>query len=377
MYNTDILVIGAGAIGLAVAERLSDISDSLVVIEKNRSFGQEVSSRNSEVIHAGIYYPPDSIKSRMCIRGSALLYDFCDSNKVPCRKVGKVIVAAEKEEVPSIERLFENGKKSGAMGLRILSRDEMRKMEPNISGVAALHSPKTGILDSHTFMQRLLEKAKGFGASVVFDSEVVAIEKNKSDYKITIKDNSGNTDLSANIVINCAGLDSDLAAEMAGIDIEANRYGLHYCKGQYFRVNQKKAQLVNGLIYPVPEAGAAGLGIHATIDLGGGLRLGPDHQYLENRVKDYSLDNFKAALFYKLAKKLLPFLEEDDITPDMAGIRPKLQNANEEFRDFVISEETDKGFPGLIDLIGIESPGLTASLAIAEAVGEMVKNLKI
>lgn len=375
MFKADIAVMGAGAIGLAVAERLSNISDNLVVIEKNRSFGQEASSRNSEVIHAGIYYPPGSLKAKMCIKGRELLYKFCIENKVNYKNTGKLIVAAETVEIKSLERLLDTGRKNGVPGLRILSQDEMKKMEPNISGIAALHSPETGIFDSHVFMQRLLDRAKDKGAAVVFDSEVTAIKKNNNGYKVTVKDSAGNTDLSADIVVNCAGLDSDQAAEMAGIDIEASRYDLHYCKGQYFRVNQKKAHLVNRLIYPVPESGAGGLGIHATIDLAGGLRLGPDHQYLENRVKDYSLDHSKAAVFYESAKKLLPFLEEDDLTPDTAGIRPKLQSADGEFRDFVIAEETNKGFPGLIDLIGIESPGLTASLAIAEEVGGMVKKI--
>lgn len=373
MEEVDIAIMGAGVVGLAVAERLSSTYDSLVVIEKNRSFGQETSSRNSEVIHSGIYYAIGSLKARMCVRGRSLLYDFCESNKVPYKKTGKLIVATEKEEVSSIERLFENGKENGVPGLSILSWDQMKKMEPSVSGVAALHSPETGILDSHIFMQRLFEKAKGSGASIVFDSEVMAVEKSNGGYKITVKDRSGNNSIVAKILINCAGLDSDIMAEMAGVDIKANKYDLHYCKGQYFRVNQKKAHLVNKLIYPVPESGAGGLGVHVTIDLGGGLRLGPDHKYLDDRIKDYSLDHSKAAAFYRSAKKFLPFLEEDDIAPDMAGIRPKLQSANEEFRDFVIAEETDKGFPGLIDLIGIESPGLTASLAIAEEVGGMVK----
>jgi L-2-hydroxyglutarate oxidase LhgO len=255
-----------------------------------------------------------------------------------------------------------------------LGREEIKKTEPNIFGIAALHSSETGIFDSHIFMQRLFSKTKDNGATVVFDSEALAIKKESSGYTVAVKDGSGKTDLSAKVVINCAGLDSDLVAGMAGINIKINKYELHYCKGQYFRVNQKKARLVNRLIYPVPEPRAGGLGIHATPDLGGGLRLGPDHQYLSSRIKDYSLDQSKRTDFYNSVKRFLPFIKEDDIAPDTAGIRPKLQSQDGKFRDFVIREEREDGFPGLINLIGIESPGLTASLAIAEYVGYMIRH---
>ncbi len=371
MYRTDILIIGSGVIGLAAANELSAISKNIVVVEKNKSFGRETSSRNSEVIHSGIYYPQDTLKARMCVRGRGLLYRFCIENSVPYKKTGKLIVAADREEVGGIESLFTNAGNNGVPGLRIMDREEMRRMEPAIGGVAALYSPETGILDSHIFMQSLFAKAKDAGVDFVFDSEAAGIKKQNDGYRVTIKDRSGDTDLSAKVVVNCAGLDSDLVAEMAGIDIKANKYELHYCKGQYFRVNQKKARFISRLVYPVPAPSAGGLGIHATLDLGGGLRLGPDHEYPENRVKDYSVDGSKRTGFYRSIKRLLPFIEEADIFPDTAGIRPKLKAYGSDFRDFVINEEAGSGFPGFINLIGIESPGLTAALAIAEYVRQM------
>ena len=372
MYKTDILIIGAGVIGLAVAEKLSGASGSIIVLEKNESFGRETSSRNSEVIHGGIYYPPGSLKTRMCVKGRELLYEFCAKNNIAHKKTGKLIVATEKEEIGAIESLFSNACKNSVPGLKIIDREEIRKMEPDISGVAALVSPETGIVDSHSLMQRLIGKAKDNGVTIAYNSEVVAIEKDKDIYNVKVKDANETTTLAARIVINCAGLDSDTIAEIAGIDIEKCGYELQYCKGQYFRVNQRKAGQVKGLIYPVPHPKAGGLGIHATPDLGGGLRLGPDHEYLKNRIKDYSVDESRKNEFCVSVKKFMPFIEEGDIFTDTAGIRPKLRDYGSDPRDFIIKEESANGYPGFINLIGIESPGLTASLAIAEHVRQIV-----
>jgi len=374
--KTDILIIGAGVIGLAVAKELGGFSKNIVVIEKNESFGRETSSRNSEVIHGGIYYPPGSLKAQMCVRGRELLYRFCIENNVPHRKTGKLIVATEEEEISSIEALFNNAYNNEVPGLQIVSREDMRRMEPAIDGRAALYSPETGIFDSHIFMQRLFSKAKDGGTAILFDSEVTGIKKSSDGYEATIKEKSGNTGLSVKIVVNCAGLDSDTVAAMAGVDIKKERYELRYCKGQYFRVSRKKSGRVKRLIYPVPKPKAGGLGIHATPDLDGGMRLGPDHEFLKDRTKDYSVDESRKKDFFMSAKKLMPFLEEEDLHADTSGIRPKLDGHGSDFRDFIIKEESANGLPGFIDLIGIESPGLTASLAIAEDVGRLIRNLQ-
>ncbi len=372
MYKTDILIIGAGVVGLAVAEDLSALSGNITVVEKNESFGQETSSRNSEVIHAGIYYPPGSLKARMCVSGRELMYKFCARNNVPHKKTGKLIVATETGEIGLIEALFDNAGKNGVTGLRIIDGEEMRKLEPCVSGIRALYSPETGIVDSHSLMQRLISRAKANGATIAFNSEVAAIKKDGDIYSVRVKDGDQDTAISARIVVNCAGLDSDTVAEMAGIDIRECKYELRYCKGQYFRVNQRKAGCIKRLVYPAPHPKDGGLGIHATPDLGGGLRLGPDHEFQKDRVKDYSVDGSRKKVFCESAKKFLPFIEEDDISVDTAGIRPKLRDYGGDFRDFTINDETERGLPGFINLIGIESPGLTASLAIAGYIRQMI-----
>ncbi len=373
MYKTDIVIIGAGVIGLAVANELSDLSKDIVVLEKNDSFGRETSSRNSEVIHGGIYYMPGSLKALMCVRGRELLYEFCANNKVPNKKTGKLIVATEKEEVGSIASLFSNARQNGVKGLRIIGREEISVMEPEVRGIEALYSPETGIVDSHSLMQRLLDRAKAKGVSVVFESEVTAIRKDKDIYNVTVKGGNETTALSARVVVNCAGLDSDLVAAMTGLDIKERKYELQYCKGQYFRLNRKKAGRVKMLVYPVPNPVSGGLGIHATPDLAGGLRLGPDHEKMKGRIKDYSVDESRKKDFCASVSKFLPFIEERDVFTDTAGIRPELRDDANGYRDFIVKEEAPAGLPGFINMVGIESPGLTASLAMAEHVRKLVR----
>ena len=376
MYETDILIVGAGVVGLAVASELSGHFKNIVVVEKNESFGQETSSRNSEVIHGGMYYPANSLKARLCVKGRELLYDLCREHNIPCKKVGKLIVATDEEEIAQLKELFQTGQKNGVRGLKILKKGEIRKIEPEISAIAALYSPETGIIDSHKLMQHLLNFSKSKGVTFVFSSEATRISAARSSYAVSVKSGQEETDLKARIVINSAGLDSDQVAEKAGIDTKSCGYRLHYCKGQYFRISENRNRLVKGLVYPVPRNKGGGLGIHVTPDLTGSLRLGPDDSYLDGRIKDYSVDEKKRDDFHRSVAKFLPDLKEADLSPDVSGIRPKLQPKGGEFRDFVIRDEADKGLPGFINLIGIESPGLTASLAIAEDVGRIVSKME-
>jgi len=373
--KTDILIIGAGIIGLAIAEELSFKGKNIIIAEKNISFGQETSSRNSEVIHGGMYYPVGTLKAELCINGRRLLYQLCAEKKIPHKKTGKLIIATDKDELLALEAILKQGKINGVEGGRFMTEAEMKKLEPKVSGSAALYSHETGIIDSHRLMDYLLTTAEENGVSIVYDAEVVAIEKNNDGYKATIKNAGESVEIKALIVINCAGLDSDTIASMVGIDILKEKYSLHYCKGQYFRVASKKSKLINHLVYPVPRPKSGGLGIHATPDLAGSLRLGPDDNYLNDRNKDYSVDENKKNDFFRSVVKFIPFLEETDLTPDLSGIRPKLQPKEGEFRDFVIRDEADKGLPGFINLIGIESPGLTASPAIARMVKNIVSGL--
>jgi L-2-hydroxyglutarate oxidase LhgO len=313
-----------------------------------------------------MYYPANSLKAKLCVKGRELLYVLCRQHNIPCKKIGKLIVATNEEELVQLKELFQKGQTNGVVGLKILEQDEIRKIEPEIFAIAALYSPETGIIDSHKLMRHLLNFSKDKGVTFAFNSEVTKISTAKDGYKVSINNAQEKTDLKVRIVINSAGLDSDKVAQSAGIDTKKHGYELHYCKGQYFRVSEKKNRPVNHLVYPVPRNKSGGLGIHVTPDLTGSLRLGPDDNYLDNRNKDYSVDQSKRKSFYSSVVKFLPSLKETDLFADTSGIRPKLQPKNGEFRDFVIRDEADKGMPGFVNLIGIESPGLTASLAIAE-----------
>lgn len=375
MEKVDVLIIGAGVIGLAIAREISSIYDrDILVVDKNKSFGQETSSRNSEVIHGGIYYPPNSLKAKFCVNGRHLLYELCEKENIPFRKIGKCIVATNKDELIILEDILRQGRENGVEGLRFLSSKEMAEKEPNVTCVGAIYSPETGIIDSHKFMVCLAANAGEKGVCLVYNAEVYAIEKSAHGYKVTIKNAEEIVDLESPVVINCAGLDADNIAEMVGIDVGRAGYTQYYCKGQYFRVAPSKCKLVNGLVYPVPRHEAGGLGVHATLDLAGSLRLGPDSNYLDDHSQNYSVDGNKREYFFDSAVKFLPFLKEEDLTPDSSGIRPKLQAEGGDFRDFIIRNEKDKGFPGFINLIGIESPGLTASIAIAKKVFNMINH---
>lgn len=372
MEKVDITIVGAGAIGLAVAAELSHNYRDIFVIEKNSTFGQETSSRNSEVIHAGIYYPPSSQKTKTCIEGKHLLYEFCAAHNIHYQRMGKLIVAIDSGEEKDLEELFRHGLKNGVTDLKLIFRSEIKKIEPYINAKAAIYSPSTGIIDSHRFMQTLVWQFKGRGGQIAYNTELIGVEKTKDGFKLVVKDKEGeNFKFFSRILINCAGLNSGEIAAMAGL--VKSEYKLKYCKGDYFRVQPNKAKFITHLVYPVPKKDHAGLGIHATLDLAGALRLGPDDEYVDKINYDVNPD--KRNFFYEGVSKFLSFIEPQDIYPDMAGIRPKLQGPGEGFRDFIIRDETDNSLSGFINLIGIESPGLTGSLSIARLIRRMIKHL--
>lgn len=375
MEDFDIVIIGAGVVGLAIASHLakSAVNKNILVLEKADSFGRETSSRNSEVVHGGMYYPEKTLKAVLCVEGRNLLYEICEKNSIPYRKIGKLIIAAEKEELLGLERIYAQGKTNGVEGLRMVSGFELKEMEPYLKGEAALFSEQTGIIDSHRLMEYFLENAREQGVVISFNCEAVEIFKSESGYRVTVKNMNETLEINSAVVINCAGLDSDKIAEFAGIDIKKCNYELHYCKGQYFKVRPGKAGFLRRLAYPVPKPKSGGLGVHATLDLRGNLKLGPDDRYLGARIKDYSVDESKRRDFYLSAVKFIPFIEEPDLSADTSGIRPKLQNESGAYRDFEIKEEADKGLAGFINLIGIESPGLTASPAIAKYVRGLLR----
>lgn len=369
MEKCDITIIGAGVIGLATAYELSKQNKNIVVLEKNLSFGQETSSRNSEVIHAGLYYQPESLKVKTCIRGRKLLYEFCRKNNITHNKIGKLVIACNKEEVEKVINIYENALKGGVENLKLIEEEQIKKVEPAIKAQLAIFSPETGIVDTHSFMKTLYYQAKRTGVMFSFETEVIGIEKGNSEYNIQVKESSNEQFVfQSPIIINCAGNQSDKIARMAGIDTDKYGYKIHYCKGQYFRIGSTKKYPIKHLVYP--PATPVSLGIHITPDLGGGLRLGPDAKYVSQI--NYNVDENQLTNFYDSVVKFLPELDKNDLKADTAGIRPKLQAAGEGFKDFIITEESDKGFPGLIDLIGIESPGFTGSLAISEIVAGLL-----
>ncbi len=368
-----IAIIGAGVIGLAVAAQVAGKARKVYILEKNEAFGQETSSRNSETIHAGIYYPEGSLKAQTCVAGSVHLYELCQEYGIAHKKTGKLIVATRDEEVGRLEALLDQGRRNGVGDLAMLSQKAIKKLEPNVEGIAAILSPSSGVIDSHALMRFFLNRARDNGAEIAFKSDVSHIERLSDGYEVTVKNGSGTFTFKTEILINCAGLHSDKIAQLAGIDTQEAGYQLYYCKGEYFSVGNRKNELVERLIYPVPEPDTGGVGIHTVLDVEGRMRLGPNARYVDNI--DYRVDESQQQIFHDCVRRFLPFIDYDDLAPEMAGIRPKLQGPGEGFRDFVIKHEQDKGLPGFINLIGIESPGLTSSPAIAGRVEAVVKEI--
>lgn len=367
--HIDICIIGAGVIGLAIAAELARTDKRIFILERNRTFGLETSSHNSEVIHAGIYNPPNSLKTRLCVEGRRLLYELCEKYKINHRRVGKIIVAADTEETKEIERLYRQGKENCVNDLAFLTTKQIKQLEPNVKAVTGFLSPSTGIIDSHGLMQMFYGRARENGADFIFNTEVTGIAKTSRGFKIEARQEDSTAEFETALLINAAGLYSDKIVELAGIDVHDAKYRIHYCKGDYFGVSSRLKGIVNRLIYPVPEQ--AGTGIHISLNLEGNLKLGPSAHYVDKI--DYRVDESNKNDFYRASHRYLRAIQPEDLTPDFAGFRPKLQGPGDSFRDFVIQEESGRGLPGLINLIGIESPGLTASPAIAKYVGEMLK----
>jgi len=368
----DTTVIGAGVVGLAVAARLSEHNRPLFVVERNTGFGQETSSRNSEVIHAGIYYPTGSLKARLCVRGREMLYRRLEETRIPYRRCGKLLVATDPAEAEQLTAIVKKAEANGVHDLEALSGDQALEMEPQVKAVAALYSPSTGIIDSHRLMRHLLSRARRNGSEIVYRTTVESVlPREGGGFDVLVRYPDGEEDrFFSRRVVNCAGLGADRVAASAGIDLDACGYRLHFWKGEYFSC-QAPDGFINRLLYPVPLPNTVGLGIHATVDLGGRIKFGPNASYLPDGELDYSVDPGHRDSFHRAAVRYLPALQAEWLQPEMAGIRPKLQKPGDGVRDFVIREETDKGLPGLVNCIGIESPGLTSCLAIADYVAAL------
>jgi len=367
--DVEVVVVGAGAVGLACAGRLARARRSVLVVENRDGVGEETSSRNSGVIHAGLYYPVGSLKALTCVEGRERLYARCEREAIPHRKCGKLVVATDAAERAQLEQLHARGLANGAGALRLLDQAELLALEPNVRAVAALLSPETGIVDPHALLQSYKREALEHGALLSLRTAVAGLEPAAEGVRVRTRARDGEeTELTAAFVINAAGLQADRVAALAGLDVDALGYRLHPCKGDYFALAPALRGIVAHLIYPLPVQ--AGLGIHVTLDVAGGLRAGPDTEYVTE--PHYTVEPSKAAAFGAALRRYLPQVRDTDLSPDYAGVRPKLQAPGQPPRDFVIEHAAVHGVPGLVNLIGIESPGLTASAAIAERVAQLI-----
>lgn len=367
MESANIVIIGAGVVGLAVAARISESNDDVFVFEKNARYGQETSSHNSGVIHSGIHYPRNSLKAKLCVKGNSMLYGLCEKHRIPFKRLGKLTVAIDGEEADELDGLMRAGTENGVEGLRFLDGEAARKLEPNVAVEKALLSPSTGILEPDELMNHFYAQAHKNNVVFAMETEVMSISRGDSGYVLAGVSVGDKFSVTAKTVINCAGLCSDRVAAMVGLDIDRLGYRLYPCKGDYFRVAGKP--VVKMLVYPVPKG--PGLGIHLTPDLAGSIRLGPNAYYVDKI--DYAVQS-REKEFREDVTRFVPKIRDCEIREDSSGIRPKLQGPKDGFKDFVIRHEADRGFFGFINLVGIESPGLTAAPAIGEYVSEIVEN---
>lgn len=356
-----VLVIGAGVIGLSVARAVARSGRDVVVAEAASAIGTVTSSRNSEVIHGGMYYPTSSMRARVSVRGRRMLYDFCVSHGVPHRRCGKLVVATDNAEVKRLEGIARQGDVNGVEGLQMIDGSAARALEPQLSCVAALLSPHTGILDAHAYMLALRGELEDAGGAIAFNTPVLGATRKDGQWMVRFG-GAVPGEASFDALINCAGLDAQkLAQAMEGYP-PARVPRLVLAKGNYFSYLGKPA--FTRLIYPTPAPG--GLGVHVTLDLAGRMRFGPDVEWIEH--ENYTVDPARADIFYARIRTYWPALPDQSLAPDYAGIRPKLTGPGEPAADFMVDAPAHHGMPGLIQLYGIESPGLTSSLALAEEV---------
>jgi L-2-hydroxyglutarate oxidase LhgO len=356
-----VLVIGAGVIGLSVARAAALAGHEVVVAEAANGIGTGISSRNSEVIHAGMYYPTGSLRGRHCVRGRRMLYDYCASHGVPHRKCEKLIVATDAAEQVKIESIHAQGLRNEVEGLRLLRGTQARALEPALSCTGALLSPETGIIDAHGYMLALRGDLEDRGGRVAFNTPVEQLSRADGGWQVRFGGKDAGV-IAVDAVVNAAGLGAQAVARRTA-DYPAKRVPpLVLCKGNYFSYAGRP--VFTRLIYPVPIDG--GLGIHVILDLAGRMRFGPDVEWLER--EDYAVDPARAAAFYARIRGYWPGLQDNALIPDYSGIRPKLAGPGVPQQDFMIEGPLQHGLPGLVHLFGIESPGLTASLSLADEV---------
>ena len=369
MERLDAVVIGAGVVGLAVARELAVSGREVVILEAEDAIGTHTSSRNSEVIHAGIYYPKGSLKARACVEGRTLLYEYCVAHGVPHRRSGKLIVAADDSQLPELETIQKKAHANGVTDVVWMTRAQALALEPELSCVAALYSPSTGIIDSHALMLAYLGDAEAHGTMLALKSPLERVEVRDDGFVLHV---SASEPIKSSLLVNSAGLRAPtVAKKMEGYRAELAPPE-YYAKGNYYSLGRRSP--FSRLVYPIPEPG--GLGVHVTLDLAGQARFGPDVEWIE-RIggrDDYAVDPRRAERFYAAIRRYWPALPDGSLLPGYSGIRPKTAGPKEPAPDFDIQGPRRHGIAGLVHLFGIESPGLTASLALAKAVLAQLEN---
>lgn len=371
MMRIETIIVGAGIVGLAIARQLTAQGKEVLVIEANAEVGQDGSFRNSAVIHAGIYYPRNSLKAKFCLRGKELLYDYCKKNKIAHQKIGKLIVATNEDQLKALKEFAKKAEINQVQQLELLSKAEAQSLEPHLECNAALYSPTTGIVNGKELIESLKNDVEELGGKFLFTTKFQCAKFLKNEFDISISNPLGITKIKSNYLINTAGLGAiDVAQNIDGL-AKKNIPMKYFAKGNYFKY--KKQNPFSKLIYPIPES--AGLGIHATIDLTGQLRFGPDVEWIESI--DYRVNPDRRNSFVKAIAVYFPEIKAEDLQAEFSGIRPKIIPPDEQPQDFLIQDEKVHGVKGLINLYGIESPGLTSALAIAEYVASIFnKSLK-
>jgi len=367
--QTECVVVGAGVIGLAIARALAKAGREIIVLERHAAIGLETSSRNSEVIHAGIYYPQGSLKARSCVEGRALLYRYLDEHKLPHRRCGKLIVATTPEEAMALEDIEARARANGVRDIERVTGDWAREREPALNCVAALHSPSTGIIDAQGFMLSLRGELEDHGGMIALSSPLIRAEVLSDGFELYVGGHAP-MQLKTKMLVNSAGLWAPaLARRIDGLD-PLHVPQEYFARGSYFALSGRSP--FSRLIYPVPER--AGLGVHLTLDMGGQARFGPDVEWLHLASDniDYRVDPARADNFYTAIRRYWPALPDGALAPAFSGVRPKTAPESEAAQDFIISGPRQHGVPGLVNLYGIESPGLTASLALAEEVRRLL-----
>jgi glycerol-3-phosphate dehydrogenase len=362
--TAQVIIIGGGVIGLAVAAEISRDVENVFLLEAQPRLGHGASTRNSGVIHAGMYYQPGSLKAKHCVRGARLLYEFCARHGVPHERIGKLIVAEREDEFGALDAIKRRGEENGVEGLEIVGRDFIRKREPNVASPLALFSPHTGIVEPEALVKALARLAQANGAHILTDTKVLGLEPRQGG---TVRVTTSHEEAEAAVVVNAAGLYSDEVARMTGHDAHT----VYPVRGEYAELPPRLSNIVNGLIYPLPPAHGHGLGVHFTKNMAGAVLLGPNAIHVAEK-HDYENNRASLESFYEAASRIVPSLKLDDLRLSYTGIRARLRPAGDSsFADWVI--ERDPRWPNIVHLIGIESPGLTSALSIGETVGRMVR----